>query len=104
MIVNRSKGEDKAQSGDLGNSGKDAGEVNAPTLGVTIGHQASFKFVDAAIAIALNGEEEMTAQDIGLRGYILKTMKFEGTNIKKRAQLFGNSFTPICSFRCASAC
>jgi len=53
--------EDKAQRGDFGDCGEHAGEVDAPLLRVAVGDKATLELVDAAVLVALDGEDHMAA-------------------------------------------
>jgi hypothetical protein len=53
--------EDKAQRRDFRDGGEHAVEVDTPLLRVAVGDKATLELVDAAVLIALDGEDHVAA-------------------------------------------
>ena len=82
VVVSRSEGENKSESGDLGHSGEDAVEVHAPLLCVAIRDQAAFEFVYAAVALALDREDHVAPHDVGVGRDVTLAKEFKGAEFK----------------------
>jgi len=98
VVSGSSEDEDQAEGGNLGNSRKHTMEVNAPFLRVAIGNKATLELLNAAITIAFDGKDHVTAQDVGRRREITKAMKLKGADLEERTEFFLNGVTPIGSF------
>lgn len=75
------KGKEKAEGRDLSDGGKDAVEVNTKDLAVAVGNEAAFKLINAAVALAFEREDHVTAHEVGMRWKVRKAHELEGANL-----------------------
>ena len=95
IVMCSGQSQHEAEGRDLGDSGKNMGEVDTQFLCIAISDQPALELVDAAIAIAFDRKEHVTTHDISLRRKVALAEKFKGTKVKQPAEFLMDGLTPV---------